>query len=225
MTATAAYAQNTANPIQGENGFRPLAWCSQMAEPALNGIHLSMSAWPNQPLGGPGRNWLRIHSTNMRPIPAAIAPAECLSIAPRPYDRSPQTARNSPPPITVRSTSGCPSVVLTCWLDRIRWATQKGRKLVTSPTTSATAPKTTPLAANTVPRRGIAVSDVLIIPVEYSELIVSAPSTMMISCPMSSPNRLMLAAEEWIWAETAAATPGGTCAPRKFRPASRWVMR
>ncbi len=56
-------------------------------------------------LGGPGRNWLRIHSTNISPMLAAMAPAECLSIAPTPNDSSPHTARNSPPPITMRSTS------------------------------------------------------------------------------------------------------------------------
>jgi hypothetical protein len=39
-------------------------------------------------------------------------------------------------------------------------------------------------------RRGTAVSDVLIMPVEYSEVIVSAPSTAITSCPMSSPIRL-----------------------------------
>src|SRR6266568_6530035 len=162
--------QNTAKPIHGENGCSPLAWLSQIDEPALNGIHLSMSSWPNQPLGGPGRNWLRIHSTNIRPMPEAIAPAVCLSIAPIPNDSSPHTARNSPPPITVRSTFGCPRVTLTCWLDRIACPVKNARKLVTRPTTSATRLKTTPLAANTVPRRGIAVSEVLIIPVEYSEV-------------------------------------------------------
>ena len=122
----------------------------------------------------------------------------------------------------MRSTSGCPSVVLTCWLDRIAWPTKKARKLVTSPVASATTPKTTPLAANTVPRRGIAVSEVLIIPVEYSEVIVSAPSTMMISCPMSSPNRLMLAAERVnLRGDVRRQARAVPCRPRKFLPPSR----
>src|SRR5262249_59985132 len=56
-------------PIHGENIFTPLM-CSQTAPPALNGIHLSMSAWPNQPLGGPGRNPLRVHTTNSSAIAA-----------------------------------------------------------------------------------------------------------------------------------------------------------
>jgi len=36
-----------------------------------------------------------------------------------------------------------------------------------------------------VPRRGIAVSDVRIIPVEYSDVITSAPRTAMMSWPIS----------------------------------------
>src|SRR5215469_15351449 len=198
MIATAAYAQNTANPTQGENGFTPLAWFSQIAEPALNGIHLSMSAWPNQPLGGDGRNWLRIQSTNIRPIPAAMTPAVCLSIAPIPKESSPQTARNNPPPITVRSTPGFPRVVLTCWLDRIACPAKNARKLVTMPVTSATRPNTRPFAANRVPRRGITLSDVLIIP-----------------------------ADEWICAAMCAAAPGPIFWPSSLAPllklCSRWV--
>src|SRR6266851_8650238 len=62
------------------------------------------------------------------------------------------------------------------------------------------------------------VSEVLIMPVEYSEVTTSAPSTMMISCPKSSPNRLMLAACALIsavtWAAIAFATAGGAPAKR-----------
>ena len=64
----------------------------------------------------------------------------------------------------------------------------------TSPVTSATAANTTALAAYTVPRRGCTVSEVRIMPVEYSEVIVSAPSTAMTSWPRISPNRLLLGA-------------------------------
>jgi hypothetical protein len=46
------------------------------------------------------------------------------------------------------------------------------------------------LAANTTPRRGITVSDVRIIPVEYSDVIVSAPSAAMTSWPKYRPSRL-----------------------------------
>jgi len=51
-----------------------------------------MSAWPNQPLGGLGRNPLRLQGTNSSATDPAIAPAVCLSIAPSPNDSSPQTA-------------------------------------------------------------------------------------------------------------------------------------
>ena len=43
--------------------------------------------------------------------------------------------------------------------------------------------KTSALAAYTVTRLGIAVSEVLIIPVEYSAVSTIAPNTTMTSCP------------------------------------------
>ena len=56
-------------------------------------------------------------------------------------------------------------------------------KAATSVTTRATTAKTTTLAAYTVTRLGIAVSEVLIIPVEYSAVSTIAPSTTMTSWP------------------------------------------
>ena len=69
------------------------------------------------------------------------------------------------------------------------------------PATSATAANTTALAANSVPRRGIAVSDVRIIPVAYSEVMVSTPSTAMTSWPKYRPNEL-----RWVGSK-----PGPSC--------------
>ena len=63
----------------------------------------------------------------------------------------------------------------------IAWPTKNDRNDTTSPVASDTAPNTSALAANNVPRRGCAVSEVRIIPVEYSEVMVSAPSTTMMS--------------------------------------------
>ena len=126
-----------------------------------------------------------------------------------PNDSRPQTARNSPPPITDRSTSWWPERGADVLLDRIAWPTKNARKLVTSPATSATAPNTTPLAANSVPRLGMVVSEVLIMPVEYSDVIVSAPSTTMISWPISSPNRLMRPRADLI---SCSRWPGPRCA-------------
>src|SRR5579859_6821892 len=69
--------------------------------------------------------------------------------------------------------------------------TKNETKLVSSATTSATAPNTSALATYTTPRRGMTVSDVLIIPVEYSDVMISAPSTTMMSWPRNTrPNRL-----------------------------------
>ena len=51
--------------------------------------------------------------------------------------------------------------------------------------TSVTPVNTIAFAAKTTPRRGWAVSEVRIIPVEYSEVITIAPSTAMISWPIS----------------------------------------
>src|SRR5690349_20353629 len=50
-------------------------------------------------------------------------------------------------------------------------------KLVTVATTRVTAASTAALAANTTPRRGSTASEVRIMPVEYSEVLASVPST------------------------------------------------
>src|SRR5262249_7580280 len=59
-----------------------------------------------------------------------------------------------------------------------------------SPVTSEIAAKTTALAANTTPRRGCTDSVGRIIPVVYSEVMVSAPSTAMTNWPRYRPARL-----------------------------------
>src|SRR5215831_4646195 len=59
-----------------------------------------------------------------------------------------------------------------------------------SPVTSEITAKTTALAANTTPRRGCTDSVVRIIPVVYSEVMVSAPSTAMTNWPTYRPARL-----------------------------------
>jgi hypothetical protein len=56
--------------------------------------------------------------------------------------------------------------------------------------TSEITAKTTALAANTTPRRGCTDSVVRIIPVEYSEVMVSAPRTAITSWPRYRPARL-----------------------------------
>jgi hypothetical protein len=53
------------------------------------------------------------------------------------------------------------------------------------------------LAAKTTPRRGIAVSEVRIIPVEYSDVIVCAPSAAMTSWLKYRPSRLRLVGSKY----------------------------
>src|SRR6516162_11046220 len=77
------------------------------------------------------------------------------------------------------------SEALTPEPDMAAWPTKNATNEVISETTRVTVLNTISFAAYTVPRRGIAVSEVRIIPVEYSDVIVSAPSTAMISWPNS----------------------------------------
>jgi hypothetical protein len=65
----------------------------------------------------------------------------------------------------------------------VAWPAKYAAKLVGRETASMTAVNTIALAASRTTRRGITVSEVLIMPVPYSEVIVSAPSTTMISSP------------------------------------------
>ncbi len=73
--------------------------------------------------------------------------------------------------------------------------TKKSTKLATREIDNVTAANTIALAVYSTPRRGITASEVRIIPVEYSEVITSAPSTTMISSPSATcPVRLASAA-------------------------------
>src|SRR5215471_11489889 len=116
----------------------------------------------------------------------------------------PHAVRNRAPPITARSTFGSPSVADRWWLDKIAWPTKNDANDVISPMTRVTAANTTPLAANTTPRRGWTASEVRIIPVEYSEVMVSAPSAAMTSWPTYRPARLC-----WVASNSAALIPSG----------------
>src|SRR5690242_16708441 len=118
----------------------------------------------------------------------------------------PHAVRNRAPPITARSTFGWPSVAdRWAWApDSIAWPTKKDPNDAISPVTSVTTANTTPLAAKTTPRRGWTASEVRIIPVEYSEVIVSAPSAAMTSWPTYRPARLC-----WVASKLAALIPSG----------------
>src|SRR5215469_5360385 len=116
----------------------------------------------------------------------------------------PHAVRNRAPPITARSTFGSPSVTDRWWLDKIAWPMKNDPNDVISPMTRVTTANTTALAANTTPRRGCTDSVVRIIPVEYSEVMVSAPSTAMTSWPTYRPARLC-----WVASKLVGLTPWG----------------
>src|ERR1700733_3636797 len=129
-------------------------------------------------------------TTKSSPTIAPMPPALCRRSRPRPNASTPHAVRNSAPPMTARSTFGLPIVVLMWSEDISVWPTKNAAKAVTRLVTRATTANTTPLAAIIMPRCGLVISVVRIMPVEYSELITSTPSTPMISCPMYSPARL-----------------------------------
>ena len=98
-------------------------------------------------------------------------------------------------------------------MDRMACPMKNEANDATSPLTRLTRVNTMPLAASTVPRRGCTDSEVRIIPVEYSEVMASAPSTTMISWPRTRPIRLCWVASKpgpcppWDVAATQASAP------------------
>src|SRR5580704_7158301 len=187
-TARAAYPHRMAKLGHGPYmGVFPggCALAIHTSPPARAGIHLSTWFCHDS-----GRKLTRIVTTKSSPTIAPMPPALCRRSSPRPNDSTPQAVRNNAPPMTARSTSGLPIVVLMWSEDISAWPTKNAAKAVTRLVTSATTANTTPLAAIITPRCGLVVSVVRIMPVEYSELITSTPSTPMISCPMYRPARL-----------------------------------
>ena len=112
-----------------------------------------------------------------------MAAAVCRRIAPAANANRPHIVTYSALPMTARSTFGWDSVALSCVLVSSDWPRKNAMKAAANVTTRATTAKTSTLAAYTVTRLGIAVSEVLIIPVEYSAVSTIAPSTTMTSCP------------------------------------------
>src|SRR5215469_1442441 len=186
-----------------------LVWptVTESTRPAASGKNRTMSQRHVS-----GRSCTMTGMTNIRPIAEVIAPAVCLMIAPRPNAISATTVTNSAVPMIAVSTvpgeitmvplnvtlpagpfwtafagivTEWNSEALTPEPDMAAWPTKNAMNEVTSETTRVTVLNTSSFAAYTVPRRGIAVSEVRIIPVEYSDVIVSAPSTAMISWPSS----------------------------------------
>src|SRR5215469_11286127 len=112
-----------------------------------------------------------------------MAPAVLRRIMPRPKENSPHSATYNAEQVTARSTLGWDSVALACVLDSRACPVKKAAKLVRNATSRAIAVNTAALAAQRTGRRGITVSDVRIIPVEYSDVIASVPRTTVTSWP------------------------------------------
>src|SRR5690242_17073091 len=185
-----------------------------MASPVELGSHRAMSSY--QLLGS---RWARIGITNSNPMTEVMVAAVCRKMAPAANANRPHRVTYKATPITARSTFGCDSVALSCVLVRMAWPRKNATKAVTIVTTRATTAKTTALAVYKVARLGIAVSDVLIIPVEYSAVSTIAPSTTMTSWPRKkSPAMLTwvaskVARSEALVCDQLDATPAEMAAP------------
>ena len=68
-----------------------------------------------------------------------------------------------------------------CLADKMAWPMPKALNVSASLTATATAPKTTILAARTTGRRGVADRVARMVPVPYSALMTSTPSTPKMS--------------------------------------------
>ncbi len=113
----------------------------------------------------------------MTAIVAAIPPAVCRMIAPRARPSWVQTHSTRPAARTLPGTPGAPSDTPRPGPDKMAWDRKNEANTTTSPTASATAPRTTALAASTARRRGAAANVVRMSPVLNSELNASTPST------------------------------------------------
>src|SRR5713101_9651362 len=87
---------------------------------------------------------------------------------------------------------GSESETFACLLDRMLWPIEKATKHAMVETTKATTVNVTALANSTSGRFGMAAKVVRIIPVVYSELITSTPSTPIASCARNTPRRLIV---------------------------------
>ena len=120
----------------------------------------------------------------------------------------PATVTYSAAPMTSRRALGAEIETPRWWLLSRACPTKKDTKLVTSMTANATPAKTPSFAHSTGSRRGTAVSEERIIPVLYSPLISSTPSTPIASWENRMPFRLVViglklalsaALKVWYW--------------------------
>src|SRR5882757_7016530 len=137
-------------------------------------------------------------------MPAAVL----RSSAPRATPIMPATVTYRAAPMTERRASGAVMATPRWWLLSRAWPTKNEAKLAASETEKITPANTASLAHSTGRRRGTAVSEERIMPVLYSPLIRSTPSTPKATTAKLMPVRLVLmglkaalsaALKVWYW--------------------------
>src|SRR6266567_3439795 len=182
---TTTYTQNTAKPVHGAS--MPVSGCTAATDwPALLGRYGLMCCAQLSGSASPSAG-----STSNNPNSVAMPPAVLRMIQPSATPSRPTPVRYRPVPNTVRKTSGAPSVVWMCWLDSSAWPAKNATNEDTSPTTNATAVNTAAFAHTTGSRFGAADMLARIMPVLYSPVTSSTPSTPMMSWASSKPRRLV----------------------------------
>src|SRR6478672_1549379 len=179
----ATYAHRTPKPVQGASWFPRLSASS--ASPAWSGRYGEAAEFQLA-----GRTFISGGSTNMIPAKVAIPPAVLRTIAPSPSPNKPITVRYSAAPNTARGTPAWVKAMLMCRPERIACETTNASSTAGVISASVTSAYTTALPQSTGRRRGTAVIDARIIPVEYSAVITSTPSTPMASWEIWTPTKV-----------------------------------
>src|SRR6266545_2693713 len=138
-----------------------------------------------------GRNSTRICGANSRPSNAPIAAAVPRSRAPRPNPSRPTAARYSAAPSTARVVPGWRRVVSRCSDDRIDWPTRNAARVARMHKVRTASANPIALPHSTGSLRGTVAKLVRIVPVAYSPVNRSAPSTPIASCANWTPPRLI----------------------------------
>ena len=149
-------------------------------------------------------------STNMIPTSATMPPAVWRTIAPIPRPKMPITVRKSAAPITARGDARVGERDLEWRLERIDWPTKNAIRTAGRLTTRVTTANTPAFAHSTGRRLGTAQNVERIMPVVYSPVITSTPSTPIESCARLTPARL--GAQRVVG--SAARSPGLRCGQR-----------
>src|ERR1700716_820826 len=138
-------------------------------------------------------------STSSSPNKVAMAPAVCRMIQPSATPSRPTAVEYSPAPITARSTPGADRVVWMCWELRNAWPPKNAANELSVVTTKVTAANTTSFAHSTGSLLGAADRLARIIPVLYSPVTTSAPSTPTTNWAKVYPLRAMSVGLKRAW--------------------------